>query len=239
VLESGFLPAWSVAIPEADYVTITGYSPETGIFDDQVWATNDDNIEAKIDTAEFQAGVSRLEDSLSGRLQGIAAELNREARIRVGDLAGNIAALNQEGISLALRTDEESFLRLNDIRVTVRSLETRLNEALSEIGRTIGSEPEFSTAVLPADGNRRFIFFKPIMYRQGAEDYYFRGLVRLEVDISSIIDSISEGRQVILRVILIAALAAIAAGAAGALVLSRLVSHAELIRDTEDKAGTV
>jgi hypothetical protein len=82
------------------------------------------------------------------------------------------------------------------------------------------------------------------MYRQGAEDYYFRGLVRLEVDISSIIDSISEGRQGLLRVILIVALAAIAIGAAGALVLSslvirpisRLVNHAERIRDTEDKA---
>ncbi|MDR1445825.1 MAG: SpoIIE family protein phosphatase [Treponema sp.] len=244
VLELGFLPAQSAAIPEADYVTITGYSPGTSIFDDQVWATNDDNIEAKIGTAEFQAGVSRLEDSLSGRLQGIAAELNREAQIRVGDLTANIAALNQEGISLALRTDEESLRRLNDIQVTTRSLETRLNEALTEIGRTIGSEPEFSTGSLPADGNRRFIFFKPIMYRQGAEDYYFRGLVRLEVDISSIIDSISEGQQGLLRVILIVALAAIAIGAIGALVLSsliirpisRLVSHVERIRDTEDKA---
>jgi serine phosphatase RsbU (regulator of sigma subunit) len=82
------------------------------------------------------------------------------------------------------------------------------------------------------------------MYRQGSEDTYLRGLIRLEVSIDSILQDIINGQRDLLRIILVVALAAIAIGAVGALVLStiiilpirRLVSHVEIIRDTEDKS---
>ncbi|MDR2259307.1 MAG: SpoIIE family protein phosphatase [Treponema sp.] len=244
VLELGFLPAQSAAVPEARYVTITGYSTGSTIYGDHVWATNDPDILSKIDTAELAPGVSRLTDVLSPRLEEISRELNERARAEVGDISRTITELTREGVSIATRLDAASRQRLADIQVTTRSLEARLTESLSNISRQIGSEPAFSTATLARDGSSTYIFFKPVMYRQGAEDNYFRGLIRLEVSIDSIIAEITHGQRDLLRVILIVALAAITIGAIGALVLSsliirpirKLVTHVERIRDTEDKA---
>jgi hypothetical protein len=244
LLELGFLPAQTAAIPEANYVTITGFGAGQTVFNDHVWATNDPDILSRIDTAEFQPGISRLADVLSPRLEGISRELNDRAREEVGSISASINGLNQEGISLALRTDEASRRRLDEIQVTTRGLETRLTERLTAIAREIGSEPVFHTDRISADSSRTYIFFKPIMYRQGSEDNYFRGLIRLEVSIDSILDEIAERQAALLRIILIVALAAIVIGTIGALVLSsliirpisRLVGHVERIRDTEDKS---
>jgi serine phosphatase RsbU (regulator of sigma subunit) len=248
ILELGFLPAQMHSIPEAGYVTITGYNPETTIFDDQVWATNDPDILKKIDTREFQPGISRITDVLSPRLNDIANELNAEARMRAGSLSETIVNLNQEARELAeqaIRANTAADAqRLEQIQITITALETRLNEILSDIGSVIGSEPLFSITNSNFRQNQEYIFFKPVMYRQGSEGYYVRGLIRLEVSISSIIDEMNLAQQGILRIILLVALAAMVIGTVGALILStliispikRLVSHVEQIRDTEDKA---
>jgi hypothetical protein len=244
-LELGYLPDQMASIPEARYVTITGYAVRSSTHNDYVWATNDPDILDKIDTAEFQPGVSRLTaDSLVPRLAEIGNELNSRARAEAGSLSKSITDLNQEGISLASKLDAESQRRLNDIQVTTRTLETRLTESLAAIAREIGSEPQFSTASIERNGSRVFLFFKPVMYRQGADDNYFRGLIRLEVSIDSIIAEIFNGQLRILWTIFIVALVAIIIGAIGGVVFStlivrpirKLVSHVEIIRDTEDKA---
>jgi hypothetical protein len=243
LLELGFLPDQSAAIPEAEYVTITGFGSASALFDDYVWATNDPDILSKIDTVEFKPGISRLRDALSPRLEGIVRELDRRAREEAGDLTASIAALTQEGISLALNTDAASRQRMEDIQVTTRSLDARLTEGLAEISREIGSEPEFPTEYFTEAGNRRFILFKPVMYRQGAEDTYFRGLVRLEISIDSVIEQTSQGQQTLVKIILVVALTALLIGILGASILSvllirpirKLLDHVALIRDTEDK----
>ncbi|MDR0449947.1 MAG: SpoIIE family protein phosphatase [Treponema sp.] len=244
LLELGFLPAQSAAVPEALYVTITGYNSGPTLFEDHVWATNDPAILAKIDTAELRPGVSRLTDDLSPRLAEIGRELNDQARQQVGDLSRSISELNREGASLALRSDEASRQRLEDIQLSSRSLEARLTARLSEISREIGSEPGFSLNISGQPEHYRYILFKPVLYRQGDDDYYFRGLVRLELSIEPILDQIVKGQWQLLRIILLVALVALSLGTLGALTLStliiqpilRLVSHVEQIRDTEDKA---
>jgi len=244
VLELGLLPSQMNSVPEARYITITGYNPEATIYDDQVWATNDPDILSKIDTKEFQPGVSRITDVLSPRLQGIANELNTKAQIEVGTISDSITTLTQEAQGLSLKTDAASQQRLEDIQVQVRTLQARVTQRLSEISKAIGSEPDFSLANFVVSNDHNYIFFKPVMFRQGTEDMYFRGLVRLEVSIDSILDEISAGRITLIRIILLVALAALAIGTIGALVLSsliirpirQLVRHVEIIRDTEDKA---
>jgi hypothetical protein len=244
ILELGFLPAQSSAIPEARYVTITGYNPQATVYNDHVWATNDPDILSKIDTSEFQPGISRITDVLSPRLDEIGRELNERTRGEVGDLSQSIGELTREAVSIATRLDAESQTRLADIQVTTRSLETRLTERLAEIAREIGSEPAFNAETISRNEDSVYIFFKPVMYRQGNEDVYFRGLIRLEVSIDSILTAIVNEQLNLLRVILIVALVAIIIGTIGALILSmiiirpirRLVSHVERIRDTEDKA---
>ena len=243
-LELGLLPPQMNSVPEARYITITGYNPETTVYYDQVWATNDPDILGKIDTTEFQPGVSRITDVLSPRIQGIADELNTKARSEVGNLSQSIIALTQEGQSIVLKTDEASQMRLEDIQVQVRTLQARVSERLSQISSTILSEPAFSQDNFIVPEDHKFIFFKPVMFRQGSEDVYFRGLVRLEVSVDSIIEEISSGQRTVILVILLVALAALIIGTLGALLVAgiiirpirQLVRHVEIIRDTEDKA---
>jgi serine phosphatase RsbU (regulator of sigma subunit) len=242
LLQLGFLPNQIAAIPEARYVTITGWEGETD-FNDHVWATNDPDILSKIDTAEFQPGVSQIQDVLSPRIEEIGRELNQTARDRVGDYSRAIADLTREGLSISNSLDPESRRRFADIQVSTRSLEARLTQELAEIDREIGSEPIFRMDRINGQGDH-FIFFKPVLYRQGQEDLYFRGLIRLEVSLDSIRKQIAQDQVGLLRIILLVALAALAIGTMGALVLSsfiirpirRLVSHVEQIRDTEDKS---
>jgi hypothetical protein len=245
VMQLGFLPSQIAAIPEARYLTITGHG-EGGLFNDHVWATNDPDILAKIDTEEFLPGVSRIQDHLSPRLEEIGGKLNQAARERVGELSRTISNLTGEGVSISNSMDPESRRRFEDIQVSIRSLETRLTEELAEINREIGSEPAFLTDRINWEEDR-FIFFKPVLYRQGQEDMYFRGLIRLEVSVRSIRAQIAQDQAGLLRIILLVALIALTMGTVGALVLSsliirpitRLVSHVEQIRDTEDKSKLV
>jgi serine phosphatase RsbU (regulator of sigma subunit) len=243
VLELGLLPSQSTALPEANYVTITGFRPGS-VYSDHVWATNDPDILSKIDTAEYRPGVSRIRDRLTPRYEAISTEMNRRAREKAGGFSRAIQELTQESISLALHTDAASQQRLNDIQVTIQSLEVRLAEILADISEEVGSQPNFSFANIRADSNMIFIFFKPVMYRQGAEENFFRGLIRLEVSLDSIMEAILQGQIVLLWTIIIVALVALLTGIAGAFVLStliispigNLVRHIEIIRDTEDKA---
>ena len=239
----GFLPAQSAALQEAKYITITGYRPGS-IYNDHVWATNDPDILSKIDTAEFQAGVSRITDSLTPFYEQLSKELNNLARVEVEEISRNITKLRQEERSLALRHDAASMRRIADIQITIRSLETNMTERLSRIGTEMFSYPEFTEKNIFKNKNRTFIFYKPVMFRQGTDDNYFRGLIRLEVSLDSIMDTIFREQLLLLRTILIVALAATLIGIIGAFILSaliispiqKLVSHIKIIRDTENKA---
>ena len=243
LLELGFLPTLSTALPEASYVTITGYRAGS-THSDHVLATNDRNIASKIDTQEYQAGVSRINDELTPLYEQISKELNEHARETVGDLARSITELTQEGTSLVLRTDAESIRRLEDIQRTVNSFDAILTETLAEIAGEIGSFPEFTAENINTNKVRTFILYKPVIYRQGTDDNYFRGLIRLEISLDSIMETIQNDQLTLLWTILIVALIAILTGFVFAVILSsliirpirKLVKHIEIIRDTEDKA---
>ncbi|MDR2135290.1 MAG: SpoIIE family protein phosphatase [Treponema sp.] len=242
VLELGFLPGQIAALPEARYLTITGRGNSEAAFGDVVWASNDPAILSKIDTAGLQPGVSRLRDPLSHRLAEIGAELDRAAGESAGPLSRAISDLALEGLAAASFPDDESRRRFAAIQATARSLEARLAETLAGLSKDIGSEPAFPAGNLDPRGNDRFLFFKPVLYRQG--EAYFQGLVRLEVSLESIRARIAAGQAELLRIILLVALAALGIGTVGALALSsliirpirRLLEHVERIRDTEDKS---
>ena len=242
-MELGFLPAQSAALPEAHYVTITGYGINS-IYNDHVWATNDIDILSKIDTTEYRPGVSRITDKLTPHMFLTQTVLNNSAQAEVGSLPISIMELTREGISLATHGDAASMQRLEDIQVAIRSMEIRLNGILAEISAEIGSEPVFSPVNIWEKEERVFIFYKPIMYRQGSENNYFRGIIRLEVSLDTIMDAILQGQIAVLRTIAIVALVAVLIGIAGAFALStliirpirKLVTHIEIIRDTEDKS---
>ena len=116
IAELSLLPAKMTSIPEARYVTITGMTPGSSVYDDRVWATNDPDIFLKIDTREFQPGVSRLSDSLSPRLETIRRDMDAQADVAITGLS--------RGVNAAF-------------------LEAASNRVLLEMNRLPGSEPEF------------------------------------------------------------------------------------------------
>ena len=242
-LELGFLPQQAQALEEANYITVTGYGSDSSTDNDVVWATNDPDILAKIDTATFQAGVSRLKDSLSPQLAGIASDLNSRGAADVGSVNATLASLNQEGRSLATKLDAASQKRLAEISTTSRDLERDLTEKLIVLAKAaVGSTPAFDPMAAASKENP-YLFYKPVLYRKGTDQLYYRGMVRLEVSSKKIVENVrSETTKLISRAAIIAALA-LALGVLGAIVLStiivvpisRLVKAIETIRDTEDK----
>ena len=244
LLELGYLPEQMSALGEARYATITGNHSDgavTGV--DFVWATNDPEISEWIDTDTFVPGISRLSRPENDQIAERLMVLDEAARTSVGELSEGIAELTREGVSLALRTDRASVQRRDEIQDITRQLEEKLNaelQALSVSG--VGSFPQYNANALSRD-NTRFVFYKPVMYRQGTSGQYVHGTVRVEISTETLLSAVEEDRQALVRTTVYIALFAVLIGVIGALVLAsiiispirRLASHVAMIRDTEDK----
>jgi len=242
IMELMFLPAQSAAIPEANYLTITGYGLGS-IYTDHVWASNDPDILSKIDTVELRSGVSRITDNLSGIYEETSERYNSLAQEQLTERSRNVRALYDEGIVYALRTDAEGERLRDDIQVAITAQEVIINEILSSISGEIGSYPEFSIDRISPDRNMNYTFYKPIMFRQNSDDNFFRGMIRLDISLDSIVEAIAREQRTLLITIGIVALVVMLIGIIGALTFAvviirpirRLVRHIERIRDTEDK----
>ncbi|MDR3336608.1 MAG: SpoIIE family protein phosphatase [Treponema sp.] len=289
--ELSFLPNQISAVPEARYVTITGFDPSGQGSEELVWATNDPDILNKIDTPVFRPGVSRFTDELSPNLGEISSRFNNQSRLEAGDRTAALFMLYREEAALLGRTDEQDIKRREDIRATIEGLEARIGEQLAAISREIGSLPAYGAAGFVPDKsalsrridslrrvhtpapwggtkgmypesntlreqhtptacggvvdneNHSFILFMPILFPRYSDNTFFRGLIRLEVSIDSILDQIAGDQWNLLKMILLVAGAALIIGTLGTFILStlilhpiqKLVSYVELIRDTEDK----
>jgi serine phosphatase RsbU (regulator of sigma subunit) len=244
VLELGYLPAQIASVPEARYVTITGFGTGDTVNNDYVWATNDPDILTKINTQVLELGVSRITDDITPSVSMLNEELNRESQNAVGDMTESITQFNRESMALLLATDAESRLRLEDLQVTTRDLENRITMMLDRIGSSISSAPAFDIDNMDMNRSENYLLYKPVMFRQSTSDIYLRGIVRLEISNEAILAAIRDGQRSIITMILYVAVIAVAIGGVGAIVLSsliirpirRLVSHVEQIRDTENKA---
>jgi len=241
-LELMFLPPQSAVLREAKYITITGYGINS-IYTDHVWATNDPDILSKIDTSVLRSGVSRITDSFTPYYNELYTDLDTRSRQAGGVVSGNIRELYEEGLRRALDISAEAERLRADIQVAINSLELQLNDILSDVSGEIGSYPEFSKTNISAEGDGTYIFYKPIMYRQNADDILFRGLIRLEVSLETIVEEIYQRQIVLLSTIGIYAAIGLVIGVIAAFVFSiviirpirKLVRHIERIRDTEDK----
>lgn len=243
LLELSLLPNQASAVSEARYLTITGYGATKSTDPDVVWASNDPDIATKIDGTALVPGVSLLTDSLSGRIATIAAEIDAKAQSEVGSIAESIQQLQDEGRVLAANLDATSQARLTQIAASARDLEKTLNERLARLAdASVASEPPFNATALGQTAEE-FIFYKPILFRQGRESIYYRGLVRLSVSTESIVAQVKSARETLIRSVAVVAAIALGIGFAGSFALSRfilsplmkVVRGIETIRDQPDK----
>lgn len=242
ILELSYLPQQSTAIDEAEYTTILGLpdnGKNTGL--NFVWATNDENILDKIDTKELTYGRSKLADT--DIILQRCEELNAAAQENIGEVALNISKLTTEAVSLALRTDKASVERREDLQTITSQLTEKLNTTLNEYSKNgATSIPEFNLEKL--DRNiTTYTFYKPILYRQGSDPNFVRGLVLTEISTKSLINEIETNQKQILIITSIIAFIALAVGIALATFLASiiikpiktLVKQVNLIARTADK----
>lgn len=243
ILELSYLPSQSSALEEASYVTITGLNADgTNTNLDYVWATNDSEILEKIDSSEFNAGVSRLQNDAFKSIFEDCAKLNEQAS-SVSTMSQDIAKLNTEGASLVLRTDSASVARRNEIANITTQLTTRMTNTLSEISiKGSGSYPAFNSEKLDRK-NTDYIFYRPVLYRLGSSQNYVRGVVFISLSTKVLIKSIDSARNTIVFTALGISLLAIIIGSIGAYILAsvivtpirRLASHVTMIGETVNK----
>ena len=224
VLELSYLPNQSSALVESEFVTITGFSSDgrnTGLT--YVWASNDTAIAEKVDTAELSLGRSAVTDDTVIAIAGRMAELNAAAVSIGGDIAANIAELNAEGVRLAVNTDARSVARREEIAEITTQLTDRFNTAMAELSvNGSGSYPQFNSGKLDRS-TTEYLFYRPVIYRQGASQEYVRGIIFIQVSTETLIGDVSAARNSIILVAVIIALVAVAIGALGSFFLATLI----------------
>jgi len=243
ILELELLLNQTTSMSEIEYATIIGLPADGSNTNmDYVWASNDPDILTKIDSENLINGSSRFTADVIKPIVENALEINIAAVDQVGKTAENITSLTTEG--LALRTDDVSVARLEEIQLILTQLNESLTIELSELSELgSGSSPQFSNAQLSTDFTD-YVFYKPVLYRQGSEQTYVRAIVLLRLSTENLLEVLRDAQIEITRTASLIALLAITIGVIGALFLAsviikpirRLSIHVEMIRDTEDKS---
>ncbi|MDR2864973.1 MAG: SpoIIE family protein phosphatase [Spirochaetaceae bacterium] len=243
VLELGMLPMQIRAVPEASYVTITGFGTAQNSTNDYVWASNDPDILSKIDTEEFYPGVSRLNDNVQAFIDFEENRLNRIAYSALNVMVKRNTQLQAEADIFAGRNDKAAQERLAKIRVTMNEIEAEISYYLAMLCSQVYSFPEFNINILKQK-NIVYTLYKPVMFSENGSNVFVRGWIRFEISSASVVEAVKKEGSTTLIIIPLIALIAIVIGAVGAFVFAfliilpirSLVRHVEYIRDTEDKS---
>jgi serine phosphatase RsbU (regulator of sigma subunit) len=249
VTQLSFLPDQSAAMEGAVSITITGNGQASR---DVVFATNDANINAKLESSTLSQGSYVLgrsffkkkgegADPLAPLVDSIAEELEREGRAAIADELELRTRLAEERASL--KPGKAGEERRAEINRESDQIEVRIREALLKLSNTkVGSIPAFDPRYITTSSTG-YLFYKPVLDWRPSDRILYRGMVRLEVSTDKIISEVRDSTvNIILRALIIAAIA-LAAGVIGAFILStiivtpirKLVAQIEKIRDTEDK----
>jgi HAMP domain-containing protein len=248
VLELSYLPDQKSALEEAEFATITGYPANGGNTSLMyVWATNDPDIEKKLSTPSITYGVSEMTDSTVSAIAARCAELNKQAVAEAGETAANIVQLNAEGVSLALRTDEKSVARREEIAQITTQLTNKFNTTMNDLSaKGSGSFPQFKSSELDRT-NTEYLFYRPVLYRQGSSQEYVRGIVLVKVSTVKLIQSVDSAKRTIIYTAALIALIANVIGAVGSFLVAsiivkpirKLAAHVAVIGETADKTKLI
>ena len=244
ILELSYLPDQAFALNEARSATITGLGinqQNTNL--NYIWATNDSNMEQKLGVEQIQFGSTQYNSQEMDLICNQFVELDKEAVNSAGEIAKQISELNREGIQLALKTDSSSVARRDEIALVTTQLNSQLNSVLQNLSvKGSGSYPVYDINNIDRN-NTNYLFYKPVLYRQGSEQAYVRGIVLVEISTLSLLKAVDSARNTILYASLFVALVAVVIGILGSLILAdviirpikKLADYVAMIRDTEDK----
>lgn len=245
LLEIAFLPSQISALKEANFAIITGEhinSKNEGY--NFVWASNDKDIQNKINTKELISGESELHiENLDLILQKINS-IDDEAKMNAAKLSEQLDSLTHNIMDIAFSKNIKSKDRLNEVQSITRQIEEKLNKELINLSaKGTGSYPEFNPQHLSEDITE-YLFYKPILYRQpGSIESFVHGIVYVQISTDEVLKQIEDANNSLRKMIIYIALISLSAGIVGALLLSsiivtplkKLVKHVAMISETEDK----
>lgn len=245
LLELSALPQQKDAMEEVDFVTIIGQAQNSTSSQvlDYVWATNDPEINQKIDTAELIYGESHfVEEGINRILENFTA-LDEKARLSEAELSQKIEDSSQEVDLLYRSSSEEDIQKAETLSEVVMSMRNRLDADLLELSKaSTGSYPHFDASNLDYQ-NTDFIFYRPVMYRKGNSGNYVHAIVLVKLSTKILVDAVqAQTRKILIFGSVLTALALVF-GMFGAsffaLIIVRpirkLESHVQMVGRTKNK----
>ena len=244
ILEMNYLPDQMSSLEEAQYVTITGYpSNNANTSLSYVWATNDPDVLQKIANSTLTYGASEIIDPTVQEIAMRCEKLNETAAKEASGIAADIAELNTEGISLALRTDRRSVARREEIAQITTQLSTKLTALLNELAANGSSSVPAYDDMHFDRVNTDYLFYRPVLYRHGTSQEYVRGIVLVQVSTKNIVAAVYNAQRTVFLTALLIGAFAVLIGAAGSFVLASIIvapirelaRHVQIIGATSDK----
>ena len=245
ILELSALPSQKSAMEEVKYVTIVGQPEQSQSSENlkYVWASNDNEIESKIDNYNFEYGVSQITDEKIIDILDKFKNLDKEVKTNVGEISKKIEELTQEATQLALSSNEEDQSKMQNLSQITRDLRNNLDAKLEEIANKYSSSyPYFDTEKLDRS-QMDYIFYYPVLYRQGASDNYLHCVVVAELSTKELIQNLDNEIKLIIIFCAFIALIAVVGGGFGAYFfasilvkpIKKLESHVNLVGRTKNK----
>ena len=245
LLELAALPNQKNAMEEVKYITIIGQKQENETSDNlnYVWATNDEEILKKIDTPSLIYGESELNSPEINEITKRFINLDNDIANDVSEYSGKIEKLTKQAEMLYQSTKEEDLLEAERLSQTVMDLRNEIDFKLTQYSnKAAGSYPYFDLDNIDRK-NKNFIFYRPVLYRQGVTENYVHAVVYLELSTQILIDEINYTLYRIIRFGILIALVAVCIGGLGAYFfasiivrpIKKLESHVVMIGQTKNK----
>lgn len=245
LLELTSLPNQKNAMEEVKYITIIGQKYEDFSSENlnYVWATNDSQILEKIDTSSLIYGESELTVSEINDVTKKYLNLDYTIATNLSDLSNKIEDLTKQAEILYksnVQTDNDEADRIS---VMITDLRNEIDIQVQDYSKTAGgSYPQFDLHNINRK-NKDFIFYKPVLYRQGTTENYVHAVVYLELSTQSLIDELDRSLFKIISFAIIIAFFAVVVGGLGAYFfaviivrpIKKLESHVIMIGQTKNK----
>lgn len=244
-VELSALPAQKDAMPEVKYITIIGQERDSTSAENlnYIWATNDPEIADKSDDYLYANGESQIIDEIIKSISARIGEYDSIISSQVAQKSERVNQLLQQQMEMAAQGYDVESEEMASLSSTESELRTSIDAELREFAKSkSGSYPYFD----PDNFNyqiKDYIFYRPVLYRQGNSGNYIHGIVYLELSTKTLIDSI---KSEALKIILIGAMIAIAAlvfGIIGSNIFASIIikpikeleNHVTLIGRTKQK----
>lgn len=245
LLELTSLPSQKDAMSEIQFITIVGQNQDSQIKDElnNIWASNDPDLDSKMDTYELSYGKSKLLDENIELITKNLLDLDKKIAQSLDELSNQINQLSKTASSLYSSTKQEDLDEAERLSNVIAELRNKMDKELLQFAKqNSGSYPKFDSTNFDFK-NTKYIFYRPVIYRQSNSENFIHALVYFDVSTQTLIDSINQEIYKILRFAFLVAVLAVLIGVFGAYFfasiivrpIKKLEKHVIMIGHTKNK----